>query len=96
MLDSVVIGKDVDMPWEIPSGPYSDEGEATWLNLSLQELEVEERKWREGAEMGYELVRRLGVEATVACSRTGEGVKEAVGDLVIRVSEKRRVGEVGA
>ena len=66
------------------------------LNLTPEEREVQEREWRDGAERGYELARRLGAGVTIACSRTGEGVEEAVNDLVVKVLEKRRVDEAKA
>lgn len=96
VLDGVVMLKDIGMSWIQPppgEGPYPPEGEVISLNLTSEETEAQEQEWRDGAEKGYELARRLGVGVTIACSRTGEGVKEAVEDLVAKVLEKRRVDE---
>lgn len=75
--------KDLEVPWRIgPSGKID--------HIVVEELSVEERskmvkEWRGCAGPGYDLARRLGFEAHTAFPRTGEGVKEVIDDLVLRV-----------
>ena len=90
VIEGVVILKDIGMSWEMPFRAVSDPRTEISLVLTPEEREAQEQEWREGAERGYELARKLGAKVTVACSRTGEGVEEAVDDVVMRVIEKRK------
>lgn len=93
VIEGVVILKDIGMSWETPSGVDPGLKTEIPLNLTPEEMEAQAQQWREGAERGYELGRRLGAKVTIACSRTGEGVDEAVDDVVMRVMEKRKAEE---
>ena len=90
VFERVVIMKDINMSWELrrPEDPAEIP-----LNLGLEDMRVKEQEWKEDAEEGYELGRRIGSKVSIACSRTGEGVKEPVNDLVMKVLEKRNADE---
>lgn len=90
VFERVVILKDIDMSWKVrrPGDPAE-----VPLNLGPEERRAKEQEWQEGAEKGYELGRKIRAKVSIACSRTGEGVKEPVNDLVMKVLEKRKADD---
>lgn len=86
----VVIVRGIDMSWERRQRPDPLE---VPLHLGPEARKEKEDEWRDGAEKGYELARRIGAEVSIACSRTGEGVKEALDDLAVKALEKKRAKE---
>ena len=89
LIEGVVIMKDPDVPWNI-STPAVDGSTPPLKYHTPDEKRLSDEEWQEGADKGYEVARKLGVGATIACPRTGEGVKEAVEDLVVRVMHRRK------
>ena len=93
--EGVVIMRDIDVSWHIQVSEYDEPGQPV-DDLDVNERKRREDEWGKDAERGYELAERLGVEAKVACPRTGKGVNEAFEDLVLQVMEGRKVAEGGA
>ena len=91
LVERVVIMKDIDVSWGVDSA-----GGIQPEDIDDAERSRREEEWRKGAEEGYELARNLGVDATVACSRTGEGVNEVIHDLAVKVLEQQKLAEAEA
>ena len=90
LVERVVIQKDIEVPWDIDI-PHSGEPPVVPEEIGSEEMRKREEEWGLGAKRGYELASRLGVEASVACPRTGEGVREVVEKAVLEVLERRKV-----
>ena len=92
LLERVVIMRDVDVSWG-SRVPGNGEPELTPDDMDGEERARRREEWRRGAEKCHDLAKKLGVDAKAACPRTGEGVKEAIGDLVLQILEKRKAEE---
>ncbi|MBE3048056.1 hypothetical protein IMZ48_37215 [Candidatus Bathyarchaeota archaeon] len=90
LAEGVVIVKEIDVSWDTR---VTTHGQPQLMadNTDAEERARREEEWRVGVDRGYELAKRLGVEAKVACPRTGEGVKEAFEGLVLQILERRKV-----